>query len=115
VKWLLEITEDVPTFADGVRVIGYPGRAPLRISAGKVDSAGRLSPECRTFQISAPVAPGSSGSPVLNDAGKVIGIAKAMKLYPVGLPETYATPISRLQDMATEETPLLNGTLTAKN
>ncbi len=95
----LEITDDVPAFANEVRVIGYPGREPLRVSSGRVDSAGELSNICRTFQISAPVAPGSSGSPVFDETGKVIGVAKAMKPYPIDFPETYVTPVSRFYDV----------------
>jgi TolA-binding protein len=59
---------------DDVYVVGNPRGLEGTLSQGIV-SAIRSTPERRLLQITAPISPGSSGGPVLNSEGKVIGVA----------------------------------------
>lgn len=54
---------------DPVQIVGYPGGVMLARTLGKIKSI-----EENHFQTNAPVAPGSSGGPVFNSMGEVIGI-----------------------------------------
>ncbi|MCX7770755.1 MAG: S1C family serine protease [Proteobacteria bacterium] len=64
---------------DRVFVIGNPAGFELSLSEGIVSGKRNIDPltkESReTIQITAPISPGSSGSPVFNKRGKVIGVA----------------------------------------
>lgn len=59
---------------DRVYVVGNPMGLEGTFSDGLV-SARRMIDGVAYIQISAPISPGSSGGPVLNDAGEVIGVA----------------------------------------
>jgi tetratricopeptide (TPR) repeat protein len=73
VRWL-EIDDDTPEIADRVVVVGSPLGLEQTVSEGIV-SAIRDAPGVGTiFQLSAPISRGSSGSPVLNASGRVIGV-----------------------------------------
>jgi hypothetical protein len=76
----LPVRADVPALGDPVTAIGHPfgSRAPggflggtLRwsASAGAVSAIGD-----RALQISAPVNPGNSGGPVVDDQGEIVGV-----------------------------------------
>lgn len=95
----LKLADDLPGFGDMVKTIGYPKGGPLQGASGEVHSVGQIATVCQTFQISASVSPGCSGSPVLNVSGEVIGIAKAHSRRKLPVPATYATPIARLFDL----------------
>jgi hypothetical protein len=59
-----------------VIVIGNPVELEGTVSTGIVSAAERTPLE---FQITAPVSPGSSGSPVLDEEGKVLGMIREIK------------------------------------
>ncbi|MBS4048677.1 MAG: trypsin-like peptidase domain-containing protein [Alphaproteobacteria bacterium] len=69
-----------PTIRQGehVTVYGYPLAGALasqgNLSTGIVSALAGLGNDTRELQISAPVQPGNSGGPVLDDAGNVIGV-----------------------------------------
>ena len=72
-RWL-QITETPPDIADQVVVVGSPLGLEQTVSEGIV-SAIREIPDVGTlFQVSAPISSGSSGSPVVNRQGRVVGI-----------------------------------------
>ncbi|MDR0953223.1 MAG: S1C family serine protease, partial [Elusimicrobiota bacterium] len=58
-----------------ITVIGNPRRLQNTVTSGLISQIRQVSRGVRWFQISAPVSPSSSGSPVFNDKGYVIGIA----------------------------------------
>lgn len=64
-----------------VAVLGYPLRqilAPsINITAGIVSSLARLGGDLRHLQITAPVQPGNSGGPLVDDRGLVVGVVSA--------------------------------------
>jgi tetratricopeptide (TPR) repeat protein len=70
----LQIAETPPEIADQVVVVGSPLGLEQTVSEGIV-SAIRDVPDVGTiFQFSAPISSGSSGSPVVNRYGQVVGI-----------------------------------------
>lgn len=85
---------------DNILVLGYPlGQFRLKSSTGIV--SGRESSKGQALiQITAPINPGSSGGPLLNEQGQVIGIAVAtvFMAHNVG----YAIPINELKQILDE-------------
>ena len=59
---------------DTVYVAGSPGRWEGTFSNGIISGL-REEPARKQLQMTAPISPGSSGGPVLNDKGKVIGVS----------------------------------------
>lgn len=72
----LAISDDVPTVGDPVFAIGNPQGLEGTLSQGIV-SGNRNVATSSWVQITAPISPGSSGGPVLNQAGRAIGVAVA--------------------------------------
>lgn len=83
--------------AESVLVLGYPlGQQGIKSTTGVV--SGREYLLGRAFlQITAPVNPGSSGGPLINDKGQVVGIATAAVLEAQNV--GYAIPINELKMM----------------
>jgi len=63
---------------DAVIAIGHPLGFEDTVSNGLVSAIRRVSDELTVLQISAPIAPGSSGGPLIDDRGRVIGVATAI-------------------------------------
>lgn len=71
----LSVTRTVPQEGERVIVLGSPMGLEFSVSDGIVSAVRDIPDFGRVIQISAPVSPGSSGSPVLNLKGEVIGVA----------------------------------------
>ncbi len=73
----LRITETQPAVGSKVFTVGNPlGFLTNTLSEGIIGGL-RNSEGCGLLQISAPISPGSSGSPVLNERGDVIGVVSS--------------------------------------
>lgn len=72
----LSLSEAEPTADATIFAIGNPAGLERTISQGLV-SAQRTIEGRLLLQISAPISPGSSGGPVVDSAGKVVGVAVA--------------------------------------
>ena len=63
---------------DGVVVIGYPYTGLLaaspQVTVGTLSALAGLGNDSRFYQFSAPVQPGSSGGPLLDESGHVVGV-----------------------------------------
>lgn len=76
----LDVLSDLPEVGERVIVVGSPYGLEQTVSDGIVSSL-RLAPAIDTvIQVTAPFSPGSSGSPVINMQGKVIGVASSQMM-----------------------------------
>lgn len=89
----LGLAPKLPTLGDPIYVMGNPEGLEGSFSSGLV-SATRFTPSPR-IQITAPISPGSSGGPVLNALGQVIGIATSAK--PEGQNLNFALPVTLIK------------------
>nr|PZN18853.1 MAG: serine protease [Pseudomonadota bacterium] len=80
-----------------VVAIGHPLGLEHTVSNGLVSAVRDVTPELSVLQISAPIAPGSSGGPLFNDRGEVIGIATAVLVGGQNL--NFGVPVNYLKDL----------------
>ncbi len=79
-----------------------PREPDLDAAAGEKQQRRLVLPACRLLQISAAISPGSSGGPVFDEQGKVIGLATAGVLYgSAGL--NFAVPADALAPLVDED------------
>ena len=71
----LPIVRSVPQEGESIVVVGNPFGLEGSVSNGIVSAVREISGYGKIIQITAPISPGSSGSPVVNMFGQVIGIA----------------------------------------
>jgi len=71
----LNLSENVPSEGEDIFVIGNPLGLKSTVSSGIVSAVRDIPAFGKILQITAPISPGSSGSPVINSKGEVIGIA----------------------------------------
>lgn len=71
----LQIVQRVPQEGESIVVIGNPFGLEGSVSNGIVSAVREISGYGKIIQITAPISPGSSGSPVVNMSGQVIGVA----------------------------------------
>jgi YD repeat-containing protein len=99
---VLALSTDRVTLGDRVMVYGSPLGLAGTLQKGFVNAAPL--PDAERIQISAPLSPGSSGSPVVDSGGRVIGIASESRTLGEGL--GFAVPVRRLSQLLTEAAPI---------
>jgi hypothetical protein len=84
---------------DAIVAIGNPLGLEDTVSNGLVSARRKLDVGVEVLQISAPIAPGSSGGPIFNDHGEVIGVATAVleqgQNLNFGMPARYLVPMMK--------------------
>jgi len=82
---------------DSVLAIGHPLGLEDTVSNGLISAVREMHAGLQVLQISAPIAPGSSGGPLFNDRGEVIGVATAVSTsgqnLNFGLPSKYVADL----------------------
>lgn len=92
------LAERGPSIADRVVVIGSPMGLPQTISEGIVAAIRKHPSYGEVYQLTAPISPGSSGGPVLNLKGRVIGVVSFQTAQ--GQNINFAVAIKALQVMS---------------
>ncbi len=108
----VDVTAPILTLAaaDDVRLgepvvaIGNPLGLTATVSNGLVSGLRGPDETASILQISAPIAPGSSGGPVFNEFGEVIGVATAGAR--IGASLNFAVPSKFLKDLMGKEKPV---------
>jgi serine protease Do len=82
---------------DPVVAIGNPLELEGTVSNGLVSARRKVKGDFDVLQVSAPIAPGSSGGPLFNDRGEVVGISTAVvrgeESLAFGVPVRYLAPM----------------------
>jgi len=82
---------------DSVLAIGHPLGLEDTVSNGLISAVREVHAGLQVLQISAPIAPGSSGGPLFNERGEVIGVATAVSTtgqnLNFGLPSKYVVDL----------------------
>ncbi len=90
----LPIVRTVPQEGESIVVVGNPFGLEGSVSNGIVSAVREISGYGRIIQITAPISPGSSGSPVVNMYGQVIGVATLQAAEGQSL--NFAVPAERI-------------------
>jgi Trypsin-like peptidase domain len=87
-----------PEAGDTVTIAGYPGGRALALVSGPVRSVGPLPGDKigEVARVDAPVRPGSSGGPVGDEAGELVGVVYAATTTGY---DALVIPVSRLQGL----------------
>lgn len=93
----LPIVRTVPQEGESIVVIGNPYGLEGSVSNGIVSAVREISGYGRIIQITASISPGSSGSPVVNMAGQVIGVATLQAAEGQNL--NFAVPAERISQL----------------
>lgn len=97
------LSKKVPETGEQIVVIGSPQGLEYSISDGIVSAVRIISGIGSVLQITAPISAGSSGSPVLNMQGKVVGVATSQ--FVEGQNLNFAMPCERVTKLAVAPTP----------
>lgn len=97
----LQIVQRVPQEGESIVVIGNPFGLEGSVSNGIVSAVREISGYGKIIQITAPISPGSSGSPVVNMSGQVIGVATLQAAEGQSL--NFAVPSERILQLKVGE------------
>ena len=88
----LKMSDSMPEVGEKIMVIGNPLGLQSTVSDGIVSAKRKFPPFDTVIQITCPISPGSSGSPVMNMRGEVIGVAAFQMVQGQNL--NFAIPVS---------------------
>lgn len=97
----LPIVRAVPQEGESIVVVGNPYGLEGSVSNGIVSAVREISGYGKIIQITASISPGSSGSPVVNMAGQVIGVATLQAAEGQNL--NFAVPAERISQLKISE------------
>ena len=96
------LAQDDPVEGDAITVVGYPKGGQLTTTSGVVigETTDPLGGAVgKVLGTTAPVEPGSSGSPVLNEAGAVVGVIYAKN----DAGQSFMVPVSTLRTLLDQQ------------
>ncbi len=102
----LQIARSVPQEGESIVVIGNPFGLEGSVSNGIVSAVREIAGYGKIIQITAPISPGSSGSPVVNMNGQVIGIATLQAAEGQSL--NFAVPAERIFQLRVNDVQTFN-------
>jgi len=91
----LPLADKAPRQGERVVVVGNPLGLEQSATDGLVSSVREMPDHGTVIQMTAAISPGSSGSPVIDLAGRVVGVARS--LVPGGQNVNFATPVERVR------------------
>jgi tetratricopeptide (TPR) repeat protein len=97
----LPISRNVPQEGESILVVGNPFGLEGSVSNGIVSAVREISGYGKIIQITAPISPGSSGSPVVNMFGQVVGVATLQAAEGQSL--NFAVPAERIFQLKVSE------------
>jgi tetratricopeptide (TPR) repeat protein len=97
----LSVGSSIPRVGERVVVIGTPFGLERTVSDGIISAVREIPAFGKIYQITAPISPGSSGSPVVNMKGEVIGIVTFQVIEGQNL--NFAIPGERITKLKTEK------------
>lgn len=80
-----------------VVAIGHPFGLGNTVSDGLVSAVRKINPQLTVLQVSAPISQGSSGGPLFNESGEVIGISTLIVTQGQNL--NFGMPVNQLKSM----------------
>ena len=86
-----------------ITVIGNPRRLQNTVTSGIISQIRLQKDDTLWFQISAPLSPSSSGSPIFNTQGEVIAVAFASLNAPENQNLNFAIPVNYLKTMLQQQ------------
>lgn len=99
---VLQLKETLPELGEKVYVIGSPLGLDQTVSDGITAGIRKIGSVSETIQFTAPISSGSSGSPLISEDGRVLGIVRSS--YEGGQNLNFATPIKTLRFLDTSNT-----------
>ncbi len=93
----LPLVQSAPQEGESIVVVGNPFGLEGSVSNGIVSAVREIPGYGKIIQITAPISPGSSGSPVVNMRGQVIGVATLQAAEGQSL--NFAVPASRITQL----------------
>jgi S1-C subfamily serine protease len=93
----LELAPEEPAVGSRIAAVGAPVGLSNTVSDGIVSSIREIEGQ-RLIQITAPISPGSSGGPVVDSEGRVVGVSTAS--LRVGQNLNFAVPVSNVRVLA---------------
>jgi tetratricopeptide (TPR) repeat protein len=97
----VKVSDQFPAIAERIVVVGSPMGLDQTVSEGIISAIREMPTIGSFFQISAPISPGSSGSPVINMNGEVIGVATFQSM--VGQNLNFAVSAKSFSNLEDEE------------
>ena len=102
----LSISPTLPETGERVIVIGTPLGLEKTVSDGIVSAVRDVAGFGKIIQVTAPISPGSSGSPVVNMKGEVVGVATFFVVAGQNL--NFAIPVERISNLVQGKGPTLS-------
>jgi len=89
--------DELASVGNRIYAIGNPEGLEGTVSEGIISGFRKVDENFRIMQITAPISPGSSGGPIINQNGQVIGIASASII--IGQNLNFAIPVNKLKEI----------------
>ena len=89
--------DDLASVGNRIYAIGNPEGLEGTVSEGIISGFRKVDENFRIMQITAPISPGSSGGPIINQNGQVIGIASSSII--IGQNLNFAVPVNKLKEI----------------
>ena len=89
--------DELASVGNRIYAIGNPEGLEGTVSEGIISGFRKVDENFRIMQITAPISPGSSGGPIINQNGQVIGIASSSII--IGQNLNFAVPVNKLKEI----------------